>query len=292
MFTRIKRSFPRFSFRAWRRHAVVEHEDEDLETGVVNAAEFSRQSGGIDVIDRQTEGAGASSSRPEGGSPKSASGRSPRGGSPRGSEDSQSATEAILGAIQRLGSAALPRNPNLTCTCLICLEVLSPEEFESGEAIVLDCECRGEMAMRHRACAEKWSHVKGNRSCDICKAVVKNLPEVPPQLPDSATAQGPSGFDENGEMLRNNALVLSEQTPTGADVVFDCIRVTWVAMIVSILFFNMDIANALWTGIIFGLGYTIFVRAMYRHQLRQLMREQALREGGESPPHTHPVVGV
>jgi hypothetical protein len=75
-------------------------------------------------------GAGASSSRPEGGSPKSASGRSPRGGSPRGSEDSQSATEAILGAIQRLGSAALPRNPNLTCTCLICLEVLSPEEFE------------------------------------------------------------------------------------------------------------------------------------------------------------------
>jgi hypothetical protein len=93
---------------------------------------------------------------------------------------------------------------------------------------------------------------------------------VPPQLPDSATAQGPSGFDENGEMLRNNALVLSEQTPTGADVVFDCIRVTWVAMIVSILFFNMDIANALWTGIIFGLGYTIFVRAMYRHQLRQV----------------------
>jgi len=59
------------------------------------------------------------------------------------------------------------------------------------------------------------------------------------------------------------------QAPSGADVVFDCIRVTWVAMIVSILFFNMDIANALWTGVIFGLGYTIFVRAMYRHQLRQ-----------------------
>ncbi len=32
----------------------------------------------------------------------------------------------------------------------------------------------------------------------------------------------------------------------------------------------MDIANALWTGVIFGLGYTIFVRAMYRHQLRQV----------------------
>jgi len=51
-------------------------------------------------------------------------------GSPRGSEDSQSATGAILGAIHRLGSAALPRNPNLACTCLICLETLSSEEFE------------------------------------------------------------------------------------------------------------------------------------------------------------------
>ena len=65
--------------------------------------------------------------------------------------------------------------------------------------------------------------MQGNRTCDICKTVVKNLPEVPPQLPDSATTQ--NGFDENGEMLRNNALILSEQTPSGADVVFDCIRV-------------------------------------------------------------------
>lgn len=54
--------------------------------------------------------------------------------------------------------------------------------------------------------------------------MIKNLPEVPPQLPDSATTQ--NGFDENGEILRNNALILSEQTPSGADVVFDCIRVS------------------------------------------------------------------
>ena len=66
--------------------------------------------------------------------------------------------------------------------------------------------------------------MQGNRSCDICKTVVKNLPEVQPQLPDSATTQ--NGFDENGEMLRSNALILAEQTPSGADVVFDCIRVS------------------------------------------------------------------
>lgn len=68
------------------------------------------------------------------------------------------------------------------------------------------------------------SNMQGNRTCDICKTMVKNLPEVPPQLPDSATTQ--NGFDENGEILRNNALILSEQTPSGADVVFDCIRVS------------------------------------------------------------------
>ena len=67
--------------------------------------------------------------------------------------------------------------------------------------------------------------LQGNRTCDICKTMVKNLPEVPPQLPDSATTQ--NGFDENGEILRNNALILSEQTPSGADVVFDCIRVSF-----------------------------------------------------------------
>lgn len=35
---------------------------------------------------------------------------------------------------------------------LVCLQ--------SGEAMQLDCQCRGELAMRHRICAEKWSRVK------------------------------------------------------------------------------------------------------------------------------------
>ena len=31
---------------------------------------------------------------------------------------------------------------------------------QSGEAISLDCQCRGELALRHRTCAEKWARVK------------------------------------------------------------------------------------------------------------------------------------
>lgn len=48
-------------------------------------------------------------------------------------------------------------------------------------------------------------------------------------------------------------------------------------MIICILFFEMNLASALWTGIITGLAYTLFVRAMYQSQLDVLHREQALR---------------
>ena len=39
-------------------------------------------------------------------------------------------------------------------------------------------------------------------------------------------------------------------------------QVTWVAMIICILFFEMNLAMALWTGLIVGLAYTGFARAM------------------------------
>lgn len=48
-------------------------------------------------------------------------------------------------------------------------------------------------------------------------------------------------------------------------------------MIICILFFEMNLASALWTGIITGLAYTLFVRAMYQGQLDVIHREQALR---------------
>ena len=42
--------------------------------------------------------------------------------------------------------------------------------------------------------------------------------------------------------------------PGHADTLFDCIRVTWVFMIICILFFEMNITTALWSGIFAGLG--------------------------------------
>ena len=67
----------------------------------------------------------------------------------------------------------------------------------------------------------------------------------------------------------------------------DCcvvLQVTWVAMIICILFFEMNLATALWTGLIVGIAYTMFARAMYRQQLAVLQREMAR----EHQQHLHP----
>lgn len=72
-------------------------------------------------------------------------------------------------------------------------------------------------------------------------------------------------------------------TPSYADLVFDCIRVTWVAMIVSILFFEMNLGAALWTGLIAGFAYSVMVRLMYRQHfaaMQRLAEAQAAQRAG------------
>jgi hypothetical protein len=66
--------------------------------------------------------------------------------------------------------------------------------------------------------------------------------------------------------------------PSSQDLVFDCIRVTWVACIVSVLFFEMSLGAALWTGLLAGCAYSIMVRLMYRqhfYAMRRLAEQQA-----------------
>ena len=61
--------------------------------------------------------------------------------------------------------------PSIVCNAAVQLIVCAPA-VQSGEAISLDCQCRGDLALRHRACAIKWSRVKGDAVCDICKSTV------------------------------------------------------------------------------------------------------------------------
>ena len=53
------------------------------------------------------------------------------------------------------------------------------------------------------------------------------------------------------------ARLVAEQMPSSADVVFDCIRICWLSIIVSILFLDASLSTALWIGLVAGLAYTL-----------------------------------
>ncbi|GIL58217.1 hypothetical protein Vafri_13331 [Volvox africanus] len=141
--------------------------------------------------------------------------------------------------------------------CLICLEVLEPEDFESGDAISLQCACKGEMSLRHRKCAIEWSHHKGDVICDICKQGIANLPPIPPEVlaaREAARRRRQPAFNTAAE-------------PNFADFCFDCIRATWVTTIVCVLFFDVSVGQAFMFGSVVGLAFmlaSMFIAACAR----------------------------
>ncbi|XP_059288406.1 uncharacterized protein LOC132041723 [Lycium ferocissimum] len=59
--------------------------------------------------------------------------------------------------------------------CRIC----HLDTFESGkkwvDLIEIGCGCKGELGFVHSHCAETWFKLKGNRLCEICREIAKNV---------------------------------------------------------------------------------------------------------------------
>jgi hypothetical protein len=176
-------------------------------------------------------------------------------GQPKGShENNKTLLRSTLRALSRKFSSAGGGDAgSKKKVCLICLENLDEEDFRTGEAISLECNCKGDITYRHKACAVKWAQVKGSTVCDICKAPIRNLPDIE-QLPPPDLLEPLSPQDATTIYLTD------ENVPPALDLSFDFLRITWIATIVCVLFVQLDLQESLWIGSIVGLSYILMVK--------------------------------
>ncbi|CAN0926446.1 hypothetical protein LINGRAHAP2_LOCUS35340 [Linum grandiflorum] len=59
--------------------------------------------------------------------------------------------------------------------CRICHLGLESNSHESGIPIELGCSCKNDLAAAHKQCAETWFKIKGNKTCEICNSIARNV---------------------------------------------------------------------------------------------------------------------
>ncbi|XP_030928837.1 uncharacterized protein LOC115954964 [Quercus lobata] len=62
--------------------------------------------------------------------------------------------------------------------CRICHLSIDAANPESGFPIELGCSCKDDLAAAHKQCAEAWFKIKGNKTCEICGSVARNVAGV------------------------------------------------------------------------------------------------------------------
>ncbi|XP_030531969.1 uncharacterized protein LOC115742033 [Rhodamnia argentea] len=62
--------------------------------------------------------------------------------------------------------------------CRICHLGLESSRHESGAPIQLGCSCKGDLGAAHKNCAEAWFKIKGNKTCEICNSIARNVAGV------------------------------------------------------------------------------------------------------------------
>lgn len=59
--------------------------------------------------------------------------------------------------------------------CRICHLGLESNSHESGVSIELGCSCKDDLAAAHKLCAEAWFKIRGNKTCEICHSIARNV---------------------------------------------------------------------------------------------------------------------
>ncbi|KAL1545576.1 hypothetical protein AAHA92_22283 [Salvia divinorum] len=90
---------------------------------------------------------------------------------------------------------------NVERDCRICHLSLVSSSPSSGIAIELGCSCKDDLAAAHRHCAATWFKIKGNKTCEICNSVARNVvchndmeavEQVSESNADAAASSGPA----------------------------------------------------------------------------------------------------
>ncbi|XP_041990684.1 uncharacterized protein LOC121741823 isoform X1 [Salvia splendens] len=132
----------------------------------------------------------------------------------------------IIPSTPRLTKDGQPQLPNVTsiddenseadgedipeeeAVCRICLVELC----EGGETLKMECSCKGELALAHQECAVKWFALKGNKTCEVCKQEVRNLPvtllRIQSCINRAAAANSYSDLEINGYRVWHEVPIL------------------------------------------------------------------------------------